>query len=57
MVTFPIGPEASRTQAASSVIPFGASTRGTFLPGAMTLNLVTKGYSLFGDKKVKLPYN
>lgn len=57
MVSFLFGREASRIQAGSSVTPFGASTRGAFLPGAMTFSLVTKDDSLFGDKKVKLPYN
>lgn len=51
------GQEGSRTQAGSSAMPFGASTRGPFLPSAMMLNVVTKDYCLLGDKKVKLPYN
>lgn len=57
MVSFLFGQEGSRTQAGSSAIPAGASTKGTRLPGAMTFNLVTKDCSLFGDKKVTLPYN
>lgn len=50
-----LGQEGSRTRARSEVIPFRASTTGTFLPGAMTFNLVTREDSLFGDKEVKLP--
>lgn len=56
-VSFLSGQEGSRTQAGSLVMPFGASTRGPFLPSAMMFNVVTKDYCLLGDKKVKLPYN
>lgn len=54
---FLCGQEGGRTRAGSLVVPFSASTRDTFLPGAATVNLVTKDCSLFGDKEVKLPFN
>lgn len=47
----------NQNTAGGSGMPFTASTRRTFLPGAMTLYLVTKDHSLFGDKMVKLPFN
>lgn len=54
-VPFLSGQEGSGTQAGSSAMPFGASTKGPFLPSAMMFNAVTKDYCLLGDKKVKLP--
>lgn len=57
VVSFLFGQEGSRTQASSSMIPFRASIKAACLPGAMTFKSVTKDCSLFGDKKVTLPYN